>query len=264
MAVLVAFPIQIAQAAYDVNWFWYGDTRTLSWNTWIPVNDYIQMYLYKYKNRNNIDVVQVIFQSDTMTRQSGILFHEVWRVSQSEPSSTSWVTVRFSLFRTYDGGFTCVNCGDGVSVNLRELPNFKIRVGLDRSFQPTPEPEPEPEPTPTPTPEPEPEPEPIPEPEPEPKPPIFANNPFKNLIDNIFSLPESIIELVKGKLVGASTLVAQGIDISAWLAPVSLLGPEWVRVINALLAGATLVFTFWIAKKVYSLYLEYKQGVKWW
>jgi hypothetical protein len=90
------------------------------------------------------------------------------------------------------------------------------------------------------------------------------DNPFKNLIDNIFALPESILELIKDKLYGASQLVGQGIDISAWLAPVSLLGPSWVRVINSLLAGATLVFTFWIAKRIYALYLQFKEGVRWW
>ncbi len=89
-------------------------------------------------------------------------------------------------------------------------------------------------------------------------------NPFKNLIDNIFSLPESILNLVIDKLSGASQLAAQGIDVSSWLAPISLLGPSWVKVVNSLLAGATLVFTFWIGKKVYNLYLNFKQGVQWW
>jgi hypothetical protein len=90
------------------------------------------------------------------------------------------------------------------------------------------------------------------------------NNPFTNLIDNIFSLPQSILELVRDKLSGASQLVAQGIDISSWLAPISILGPDWVKVVNSLLAGATLVFTFWIGKRVYALYLQFKEGVRWW
>lgn len=89
-------------------------------------------------------------------------------------------------------------------------------------------------------------------------------NPFKNLIDNIFSVPIAILDLVKGKLTGASGLVAQGIDISSWLAPISILGPEWVKVVNAILSGSSLVFLFWIGKKVYNLYLDFKQGVKWW
>ncbi|WP_157788947.1 hypothetical protein, partial [Rhodococcus rhodochrous] len=77
-------------------------------------------------------------------------------------------------------------------------------------------------------------------------------NPFKNLIDNIFSLPEAILNLIKGKLTGASNLVAQGIDISSWLSPISILGPKWVQVVNAILSGSSLVFLFWIGKKVYN------------
>lgn len=87
---------------------------------------------------------------------------------------------------------------------------------------------------------------------------------FKNLIDHIFSLPESILETMIDKLQGASSLVAQGINVSDWLAPVGLLGPSWVKVINALLAGASLVFIFWLGKRVYGLYLQFKEGVKWW
>jgi hypothetical protein len=92
----------------------------------------------------------------------------------------------------------------------------------------------------------------------------FLPDYFKNLIDHIFSLPESILELMINKMLGASNLVAQGIDVSKWLAPVSLLGPDWVRVINALLGGAGVVLIFWIAKRVYALYTELKTGVKWW
>lgn len=90
------------------------------------------------------------------------------------------------------------------------------------------------------------------------------DNPFTNLIDNVFALPESILDLVKDKLYGASQLVAQGIDVSAWLAPIGLLGPDWVRVINSLLAGSGLVLTFWIAKRIYALYLQFKESVRWW
>jgi len=89
-------------------------------------------------------------------------------------------------------------------------------------------------------------------------------NPFKNFIDNIFSMPENILNLVMDKLDGASNLVAQGINVSDWLSPISLLGPEWTKVVNALFAGATLVFSTWIAKRVYALYLSFKEGVRWW
>lgn len=89
-------------------------------------------------------------------------------------------------------------------------------------------------------------------------------NPFKNLIDNIFSLPESILRIANDKLSEAGTVVGQGINISNWLAPISILGPEWTKVINSLLAGATFVLTIWIAKKIYHVYLQFKEGVRWW
>jgi len=92
----------------------------------------------------------------------------------------------------------------------------------------------------------------------------LMDNPFKNLIDNIFSMPFAVLNMIKDKLQGASQLVAQGIDISAWLAPVSLLGPAWVKVINSITAGTTLVLTFWIAKRLYMLYVSFKEGTKWW
>lgn len=255
--ILVAFFLSLPRPSYaayeDLNWFWYGDTRSTPYNTWVSISDYVQVYLLKTKDSYGHDLVYVFFKSDTFAEQKVILFNEVWKWNSPEPPSNSWLIVRWGTVR--QGNFTCSNCGYALSVSSREWPDFHIRAGIESSVQIEP-PEPE-EPTDPPEPEPEPDPEP-------PDEGIIAKNPYKNLIDNIFSLPESIIELVKGKLVGASNLVAQGIDISAWLAPVSILGLNWVRVINALLAGATLVFTFWIAKKVYNLYLLYKQGVKWW
>jgi len=89
-------------------------------------------------------------------------------------------------------------------------------------------------------------------------------NPFKNLIDNIFSVPMGLLNLAKSKLDGTSNIVAQGINISDWLAPISILGSSWIKVVNSLLAGATLVLTIWIVKKIYHMYLQFKEGVRWW
>jgi hypothetical protein len=89
-------------------------------------------------------------------------------------------------------------------------------------------------------------------------------NPFKNLIDNIFSLPLGILNTVNGKLDSISSLTAQGLDVSKWLSPVALLGPSWVKVVNAVLAGSTIVLTIWVVKKVYMIYLQFKEGVKFW
>lgn len=89
-------------------------------------------------------------------------------------------------------------------------------------------------------------------------------NPFKNLIDNVFSLPLGILNTVNGKLDGMSQIMGQGIDISHWLSFVGLLGPAWVKVVNSILAGSTIVLTIWIVKRVYQVYLQFKEGVKFW
>jgi hypothetical protein len=89
-------------------------------------------------------------------------------------------------------------------------------------------------------------------------------NPFKNLIDHIFSLPLGILNTINGKLDALSQITGQGLDISRWLSPIGLLGPAWVKVVNSLLAGATIVLTVWLVKRVYNIYLQFKEGVKFW
>ncbi len=89
-------------------------------------------------------------------------------------------------------------------------------------------------------------------------------NPFKNLIDNIFSFPESFLQLIQSKLSSVGTLVAQGINVNAWLAPIGLLGSTWITVVKSILAGASIVLTIWICKRIFAMYMEFKQGVKWW
>ncbi|MGG3873223.1 hypothetical protein [Brevibacillus laterosporus] len=90
------------------------------------------------------------------------------------------------------------------------------------------------------------------------------DTPFKNLIDQIFDFPTGLIEQASKRIDEAGTVIGQGIDISSWLAPISMLGPDWTRVVNSILAGATIIFVVWIGKKIFNVYLNAKQGVKWW
>lgn len=90
------------------------------------------------------------------------------------------------------------------------------------------------------------------------------DTPYKNLIDQIFDFPTGLIEQASQRIDEAGTVIGQGIDISSWLAPISMLGPDWTRVVNSILAGATIIFVVWIGKKIFNVYLNAKQGVKWW
>ncbi|WP_232700220.1 hypothetical protein [Brevibacillus daliensis] len=90
------------------------------------------------------------------------------------------------------------------------------------------------------------------------------DTPFKNLIDQIFDFPTGMIDQAAQRISSASSVIGQGIDVSSWLAPISLLGESWVRVVNSLLAGVTFVMIVWISKKLFNVYLNAKNGVKWW
>lgn len=89
-------------------------------------------------------------------------------------------------------------------------------------------------------------------------------NPFKNTIDNIFSFPIQLLDQAKTKVKSGSNLAGQGVDVSKWLAPLSVLGKDWIKVVNSIFAGSTIVLGVWIARKLYDIYLQVKEGVRWW
>ena len=85
------------------------------------------------------------------------------------------------------------------------------------------------------------------------------------IADVIVAPAVALLQAAVSALTGANLVAAQGLsDPGAWLGPIALLGPGWMFAITSLLGGAALVVTLGAAMSAYRLYLNLKQGVKWW
>lgn len=65
-------------------------------------------------------------------------------------------------------------------------------------------------------------------------------------------------------LAGVSLVAARGIDPGVYLGPVAWLGPAWLGLIRTIILAVILYGTLLAVRAAYQLYLDVKQGVKWW
>jgi hypothetical protein len=62
----------------------------------------------------------------------------------------------------------------------------------------------------------------------------------------------------------ASLVAARGLNLDYFLGPITQFGWQWRTLIVSIISAAFLLLTVFIARKLYGVYLAFKQGVKWW
>lgn len=87
---------------------------------------------------------------------------------------------------------------------------------------------------------------------------------FQRIIDSFFDPIIEILITARDRLDYISMVAARGLNLDYFLGPVSMLGPEWRALIASVVASAFLIVTILTARKVYGMYLAFKEGVKWW
>lgn len=54
------------------------------------------------------------------------------------------------------------------------------------------------------------------------------------------------------------------LHLDYFLGPISMLGPGWVALISSIIASLTIIFITFATKSLWNLYLQFKEGIKWW
>jgi hypothetical protein len=57
---------------------------------------------------------------------------------------------------------------------------------------------------------------------------------------------------------------ARALKLDYFLGPISVLGPEWRALVGAIIGCLLILFTAFVVRGIYNLYLLFKTGVKWW
>jgi hypothetical protein len=87
---------------------------------------------------------------------------------------------------------------------------------------------------------------------------------FTDFIDSIMNPPLQFLRMIVQYLSRAALTAAAGVNLSDYVSWIGLLGPQWIRVLNSLLASFTLILVLFVAQRVYRLLLAFKDGIKWW
>lgn len=87
---------------------------------------------------------------------------------------------------------------------------------------------------------------------------------FKRIVDTILGPVIEILTAARNHLEDVSLVAARGLNLDYYLGPVSGLGWQWRTLVFSVCASAALVLSILVARKIYSLYLGLKEGVKWW
>lgn len=87
----------------------------------------------------------------------------------------------------------------------------------------------------------------------------------KQFIDKVFSVPIAFLDLIIERLASVGLVVAQGLNINAYLALVfGDMPPEWQGVISSLLLSLVLLISLLTIKSLSRMYYAVKEGAKWW
>ncbi|MDJ0304555.1 hypothetical protein [Dehalobacter sp.] len=84
------------------------------------------------------------------------------------------------------------------------------------------------------------------------------------LADTIFVPVTTMLQTVLNSLSNVHFNLASGLNINNYLGHFVGLGSSWVFLIKSLVLCFVCISVFMVAKTGYSLYLQLKQGVKWW
>jgi len=87
---------------------------------------------------------------------------------------------------------------------------------------------------------------------------------FQRIVDSIFDPVIQILISARDHLDAAALVAARGLNLDYFLGPISMLGGAWRTLIFTVVASAFLLLSVLTARKIYSLYLALKEGVKWW
>lgn len=87
---------------------------------------------------------------------------------------------------------------------------------------------------------------------------------LQRIVDTILGPIITILTQARDHLDAVSTVAARGLNLSYFLGPVSMLGPQWRTLIVSIILSATLLLTVFVARRLYAMYLSLKEGVKWW
>lgn len=88
---------------------------------------------------------------------------------------------------------------------------------------------------------------------------------MEEIIDLIFNPAINFLGQIKNYLYNTTQLInARRLTLDYFLGPVSMISYEWRVLITSIISLLILISTIFVAKKIYTLYLNLKEGVKWW
>ena len=87
---------------------------------------------------------------------------------------------------------------------------------------------------------------------------------FQRIVDSFTGPMISILTAARDHLNSVSLVAARGLNLDYFLGPIAQLGPAWTAMISSLIAASFLLLSVLTARKLYDIYISFKEGVQWW
>jgi len=87
---------------------------------------------------------------------------------------------------------------------------------------------------------------------------------MKDIIDSILGPIQQFLSYSIEKIQSIQLVAERGLDLNYYLGPITQIGPGWVALCFSLISSIVLITVVFLARSGYSLYLNFKEGVKWW
>ncbi|HBX23983.1 MAG TPA: hypothetical protein DEF34_10190 [Desulfotomaculum sp.] len=87
---------------------------------------------------------------------------------------------------------------------------------------------------------------------------------MKDIIDSILGPIQQFLNFSIEKIQGIQLVAERGLNLNYYLGPITHMGSGWVALCFSLISSIVLLAVVFLARSGYSLYLNFKEGVKWW
>ncbi len=87
---------------------------------------------------------------------------------------------------------------------------------------------------------------------------------MKDIVDSIIGPVQQFLNNAIDRMQDIQLVAERGLNLNYYLGPITHLGSGWTALVMSLIGSLILLSVIFLVRSGYNIYLNFKQGVKWW
>jgi len=87
---------------------------------------------------------------------------------------------------------------------------------------------------------------------------------MKDIVDSIIGPIQLFLNNAIERIQDIQLVAERGINLNYYLGPITHMGTGWTALIMSLISSLILIAVIFLVRTGYNIYINFKEGVKWW